>query len=261
VTIRGTDSIDGSPVKCALCRQERPLRQSHVIPEFMYGPLYDQKHRFYSVSSVASKPNRMFQKGLRERLLCDECEQRLSPHERYAREVLLGNAATQPAPTPTGLMFSNLEYKPLKLFLMSLLWRLAVTSIPQYKGAVLGPHLERLRSLVLTDDPADYLTFPAVVTGLTFDRRYIPDLIVPAFRTRIEGRWVWAFVITGLLFWFFVSNRQPPTNLWRGFLQPSGNFPLHVTDIREVPFLEQWCREISRAETARARSSAANATG
>src|SRR5215469_14546681 len=45
-------------LKCALCRQERPLRKSHVIPEFMFGPLYDGKHRFWRVSNVASKQNR-----------------------------------------------------------------------------------------------------------------------------------------------------------------------------------------------------------
>jgi hypothetical protein len=159
-------------------------------------------------------------------------------------------------------VFSNLEYKPLKLFLMSLLWRLCVTSIPQYKGAVLGPHLERLRLLILADDPGDYLTFPAVVTGLTFDRLHIPGLIIPSpFRTRIEGRWVWGFVVTGFLFCFFVSNRQPSSSFWAGFLQSSGHFPLHVTDIRKVPFLQHWGAEIAAAETARARSSAANAAG
>ncbi len=36
----------------------------------MYRPLYDKKHRFYSVSSFPSKPNRFHQKGLREKLLC-----------------------------------------------------------------------------------------------------------------------------------------------------------------------------------------------
>jgi hypothetical protein len=42
-----------SQQKCALCRQERPLRKSHVIPEFMFGPLYDEKHRFYGISNIA----------------------------------------------------------------------------------------------------------------------------------------------------------------------------------------------------------------
>src|SRR5205809_2236864 len=87
---------------CALCRQERPLRKSHVIPEFMFKPLYDEKHRFWSVTNVLSKQNRLFQKGLREKLLCDACEQRLSEHESYASAVFFGNAVKKPMPIPTG---------------------------------------------------------------------------------------------------------------------------------------------------------------
>src|SRR5581483_5768289 len=109
----------------------------------------------------------LLQKGLRERLLCGECEHRLSVYENYARHVFFGNEARRPHRTRTGFLFTELKYKPLKLFFMTLLWRLAVTSIRQLKSATLGPHLEHLRLLILADDPGDYLTFPAVVVALT----------------------------------------------------------------------------------------------
>ena len=88
--------------KCALCREDRPLRKSHVIPEFMFRPLYDEKHRFWGVSNIPTKRNRIFQKGPREKLLCERCEQRLSHHGSYASEVFFGNAAVKPVRTPTG---------------------------------------------------------------------------------------------------------------------------------------------------------------
>jgi hypothetical protein len=239
--------------KCALCQQERVLRQSHIIPEFMFEPVYDDIHRFHEMSRVPTKPNRLLQKGLRERLLCDECEQRLSHYERYARDVFFGNAARPPSRTPTGFLFTTLRYKPLKLFLISLLWRLGVTSIPQLKSAKLGRHLERLRLLILTDDPGDYLTFPALTVALTFERSHAAGLILPPRHTRVEGRHVWAFVIAGFLFHFFVSNRPPPQGFWGGFLQLNGSFPVHLKDIKEVPLLQLWGAEISAAETARQR--------
>src|SRR6266571_3001332 len=238
-------------MECALCREERPLRRSHVIPEFMFDPLYDEKHRFYGVSNIPTKPNQIFQKGPREKLLCDTCEQRMSRYESYASDVFFGNAATQPLRTPTGFLFTRLDYKPLKLFFMSILWRLGTTSIPQLKGAELGRHQERVRLLLCGDDPADYLTFPAMVTALTFEQRHMPSLIVPPLHSRVEGRRVWAVVISGFLFHFFVSNRQPPQNVWGGFLQEDGTFTIHLTDIREVAYLQKWGREIAAAETAR----------
>jgi hypothetical protein len=248
----GAKSASGT---CALCREERPLRKSHVIPEFMFGPLYDEKHRFYGISNIPTKPNRIFQKGPREKLLCDNCEQRVSRYESYASDVFFGNAATQPARTHTGFLFTGLDYKPLKLFFMSILWRLGTTSIPHLKGAELGRHQGRVRSLLCADDPADYLTFPAMITALMFDRRHIPGLIVPPLHSRVEGRRVWAVVISGFLFHFFVSNRQPPQNVWGGFLQENGNFPLHLTDIREVAYLQKWGGEIDAVEAARLRQS------
>lgn len=217
----------------------------------MFEPLYDDKHRFYEISPIATKPDRFLQKGLRERLLCDECEQRLSVYENYARHVFFGNAAMRPLRTRTGFLFTDLSYKSLKLFFMTLLWRLAVTSIRQLKSASLGPHLERLRLLILADDPADYLTFPAVVFALTSERRHAAGLILPPRHTRIEGQHVWAFVIAGFLFHFFVSNRPPPRGFWGGFLQANGSFPVHVADVRNVTLLHQWGSELAAAQAAR----------
>jgi hypothetical protein len=240
--------------QCALCREERPLRKSHVIPEFMFRPLYDEKHQFWSVSNIVTKSNRLFQKGPREKMLCDQCEQRLSRYESYANDVFFRNVATEPARTRTGFSFTGLLYKPLKLFFMSLLWRLGTTSIRELKGAELGPHRERVRLLIASDDPADFLTYPAMVTGLTFERKYMPGLIVPPLHTRIDDRRVWAVVISGFLFHFFVSNRKPEERFWDGFLREDGNFPLHLSDIRNVAYLQKWGSEIAAAERARDQS-------
>lgn len=35
--------------QCRLCREAKPLVNSHVIPELLYVPLYDEKHRLLSV--------------------------------------------------------------------------------------------------------------------------------------------------------------------------------------------------------------------
>ena len=32
-------------MSCRLCKNDEPLQNSHVIPEFLYGPSYDEKHR------------------------------------------------------------------------------------------------------------------------------------------------------------------------------------------------------------------------
>lgn len=75
---------------CALCLADRPLRESHIIPEFMYQALYDDIHRFHVLSKEPQERNKLFQKGLREALLCDDCEQYMGRYERYMSLFLGG---------------------------------------------------------------------------------------------------------------------------------------------------------------------------
>ena len=78
---------------CKLCGLERELKHSHILPEFMYQNLYDSSpKRFYKLqvdldNSVNSKI-KIEQKGVREYLLCGNCEVRLSKYENYAAETI-----------------------------------------------------------------------------------------------------------------------------------------------------------------------------
>src|ERR1700722_5312758 len=74
-------------MNCALCQSNSPLRDSHIIPEFLYKELYDKIQRFHVVPLDASKPEHFEQKGLYEKLLCKVCEQKFSVWEKYAKEA------------------------------------------------------------------------------------------------------------------------------------------------------------------------------
>ena len=222
---------------CALCLLERPLRRSHIVPEFMHGQMYDDKHRFFGISNIESKTNKLFQKGLREELLCADCEQHIGRYERYASRVFYGRGEISASPMVGGLLLKSLDYKLLKLFFLSLLWRFAVTKLEQYKGADLGPYTERLRQLIAKDEPGDVLTFPCMVTAVTMDCKHIPDFIVRPANTRLDGQRVWNFVVAGFLFSFFLAKTTPPRELHPAFLQPNGILVLQIEDIRNIDFL------------------------
>jgi len=217
----------------------------------MFGPLYDDKHRFFGISSNPKKPNRTYQKGLREKLLCVKCEQQLSRYEGYARDVFFGETLSRPARSRVGFVFSGVLYKPLKLFLMSLLWRFSITKLEHYRGIDLGPHQESLRELISQDDPGDWLLFPCMITGLLFERKHIANFVIPPMRTRFEAQRVWVFAIAGFLFHFFVSNRLPPDRIRGAFLQHDGTFHVPVADIGEIPSVQFWMKQMAAAEKTR----------
>lgn len=87
---------------CKLCCKEKDLRHSHILPEFMYQNLYDTSpKRFYilnvDLDNSANSKRKIEQKGIREYLLCGDCEVQLSKYENYAAEIIyaknLGNKA------------------------------------------------------------------------------------------------------------------------------------------------------------------------
>ncbi len=63
------------------------MRASHIIPEFIYSPIYDDKHRMVLLETDERYAS-FQQKGIREHLLCQDCETKVSKWETYARGVL-----------------------------------------------------------------------------------------------------------------------------------------------------------------------------
>src|SRR5665647_1213204 len=103
-------------MRCALCLKEDELRESHILPEFLYEPLYDHKHRLQVLSTAQDKANSLMQKGLKEQLLCDTCEQKLSIWEGYARKVIRGELPLTMTGERSLIYIEGLDYKSFKLF-------------------------------------------------------------------------------------------------------------------------------------------------
>jgi len=217
----------------------------------MYSKMYDEKHRMFGLSTVPSQPVRFFQKGLRERLLCKDCEQKFSRHENYARGVFYGNTVSNARPHKNFLLIQDLSYQPLKLFFLSLLWRFGVTSIEAFNTCNLGPHEEKLRKMLHADDPGDYLTYPCMVFAITWNRKHVSDLIVPPCVARMDARWIWSLVVGGFLLSFDVASHPPPRTLWPAFLKPDGTMILQIEEITKIQFLHRFASDIAKAQRSR----------
>ena len=133
---------------CRLCEEDKPLQNSHVVPEFFYKPSYDEKHRIYARISGKLAHMPPLQKGLREPLLCWDCEQKLSPYEKYNREILYGGVEITGSRKPNKIEFIGLNYKRVRVFYLSLLWRMSIAGHRFWKDVDLGRHEEKVREMV-----------------------------------------------------------------------------------------------------------------
>src|SRR6266508_488970 len=129
---------------CKLCLKKKELLRSHIIPEFMYLDLYDEKHRAIKVDSNLDSGEPYIQKGQREFLLCDTCESHLATFENYAAPLVKSLHNLTAEYTADRYIVRDVDYKTFKLFQMSILWRSSVASIAMFKNVSLGMQEERL---------------------------------------------------------------------------------------------------------------------
>jgi hypothetical protein len=241
---------------CALCLLQKPLRDSHIVPEFMYREfIYDKKsgsnQKFWGISRDAFDSVRTYGKGIREHLLCGDCEAKFSRFENYAADFF--KEKIQPAKIDGRLIFfENLKYKELKLFFMSLLWRFAVTSLKEFEGAkLIDEHKEKLRKMLFADDPGKSGEYPCHIIIVTHDGKHLSDFITPPMLAKFEAHRLWQFVVGGFYFGFFVSSHVPANDLSKTFLTQSGEMILFSQELREIPPLYEFCLELGKASIQR----------
>lgn len=216
---------------CRLCKRRVDLVKSHILPEFLFRPAYDEKHRMKEVALPEFR-SRVVQKGYREELLCFSCEARFSRYENYFAKVWYGRSSQRPLIVREPyFLISGLDYALFKLFHLSVLWRAGVSSLKNFEMVALGPHLQALSKLLLSDDPGEASHYPigamALVNPAT--HRLLEGFVVSPQKRKIEGHHVYAFIFGGCLWVYRVSSHEAewfPLSLTKSgkFFVPCGAF-------------------------------------
>jgi len=215
VSIKGQDlgrKRDAGKSSCKLCGQERKLCKSHIIPEFMYSLVYDPSpKRFYVLPANSNEKVQILQKGIRERLLCQECESNLSAFETYAKKVLLDEADSNPLVSDDDkvIQYKNINYKEFKLFQLSILWRASVSKLKFFSQVNLGPYEGKIQQMLLKRDPGLPDQYPCLIVGLLFDDKPFHIMRSP-LRTRFGRHYCYMFVMSGLVWLFGVPRLELP---------------------------------------------------
>ncbi len=106
---------------------------------------------------------RTIQKGCREYLFCEECEQIFSRYERVFCESWRGSGRLNgPFEVGKPVVLDNVDYHTTKLLILSVLWRSSVSE-EFSTGVQLGPYAEKLRAILIKGEyvPPDH--YPVLV--------------------------------------------------------------------------------------------------
>jgi hypothetical protein len=178
-------TVQGICKICKLCGQPSELQNSHIIPEIFYDLIYDEKpRRFHVIQADPSKKIEYGQQGHREHLLCRECEGKFGKLEDYVKRTFIDGKIVdgkrpQAAKMQDCIVLQNLEYKKFKLFLLSLLWRMSITTLDFFANVSLGQkHEEKIRKALLDEDPLQPEDYPCTFELMTLGGQFCQTLIL-----------------------------------------------------------------------------------
>lgn len=200
-------------MQCRLCLSEvGALRKSHIIPECLYKEVYDEKHRFASISNGNYQNLKIEQLGYREKLLCGGCENKLSRWEndtkRHFVDISKGssNVLTISKISERYRLVEGIYHYSFKMCMLSILWRMSISSHEIFCGYDLGPYEERLRRIIYQELSLSTFDYPIFVKEVSLNGTHYPDLITCIGKGRIGDHISQSFIVYGYLIDIIVSK-------------------------------------------------------
>ena len=177
-------------MKCKLCNQDKKLlRHSHIIPDFAYKGLYNDKHqiafaRFNKPNNKALIPSAPYDKDI----LCKECDGNIiGMYENYGRFVLYGGKqkndrqikqTRRTAPDGlSSLYLENIDYRKFKLYILSILWKASISKHLLFKNIDLDNHEKIIGNMILNGDPKDFKTYKTCIVLAEENEKLITGLV------------------------------------------------------------------------------------
>jgi hypothetical protein len=176
--------------------------------------------------------------GQIEKLLCHNCEQRLSGFEDYVKKYFYGvSSPIRLRKELDSVKALTADYHKMKLFQLSLLWRASVGSGPFFaKVSLSDNHTDQIAKRLLEGDAGKANRYPCTMWRMTVSLP-IAELVKnhgsalenmifePVSRNFGEGATV-LFAVGGLVWVFWVANSPPPPVFGNNYVKEIGSFVL-----------------------------------
>lgn len=214
--------------KCRLCLHNKDLcKKSHIIPKFLYKLLTGGNNKIVCIDSERSyfKYNSEYEGNI----LCEDCDSRIIGklddygakffYDKFPNDVLPCFKIIDGEECVVRENDPFYDYKKMKLFLLSILWRSSISTRPLFQKVKLRREVEEsLRLMIINgkpDEPDEYVCFirlPPLTTmpnGKRGFNTFDMPTMAPCPLTTKEME-ICQFVIQGTHYYFILSR---PVNM------------------------------------------------
>lgn len=185
--------------------------------------------------------------------MCSYCDNDiLGKNEEHLARVLYGGKNIESRDEGKLFRVKGFDYRKVKNALLSILWRMSLSSHPYFDEVCLGKkHTEKIRVALYNELAMREDEYPIFFCVPLFDGKHMGDWIIPPDFTRCEGNRIYRCLVSGFLFTFHIGS-EPLSSDWQILnLKKDGSWNLLKADVLELPFLKDWCLEVGRAQNLR----------
>jgi len=233
---------------CRLCNKDRELCESHIVPKFLYKELLKNR-QIIGVTGVGGRRWKPVQDGAKEHLLCECCEQHLNkyfetPFKKYWVDTL-------PLPDPwadDNARWLTVDYKTFKLFHLSVLYRASISTLPMFESVSLGRHEERIRQLLLNNDPGEEYQYPLAGYAVVHHKtRHLVQMVSQPQAVPFGGRRCYGIMYGGVEWWICVASDRN-REFEQFALKSDGKMCLSVFPWNEIAAVQKASQALRRAD-------------
>lgn len=223
---------------CRLCLKPNKLCESHIFPKFMVKNIRSEiNHKFEFVTNKPLK--RKPQDGPKEYLLCESCEQQLCTFEKYFNEYFSAkNKSIKLISLENNtIRIEGYDYNKIKLFLLSVLWRLSITSIPDFHIHIKIKQEEILRNMIINKNAGEVDDFPFYTTLVKSPvLGYDSEIFCNPFGLNLLNNSVYVYMY-GILFLCSVKMKNKYFNNSDLLISPT-NWTVHIKSLHDITVLD-----------------------
>ncbi|MCX5831208.1 MAG: hypothetical protein NT140_04875 [Deltaproteobacteria bacterium] len=171
------------------------------------------------IPEIHSNINNVFSKrspiGIYDKtILCEKCDQYLGILDGYAQKLLIQDfseeLAVRNVNTKMAYKIDKYDYKKLKLFFLSVLWRASISSQSFYRKIEIGAHENIIKGMIRYEDPGEPFEYSVSLAKFS-DPRMIAML--DPHKKRLDGINYCQIYMTGFVVYIKVDKREPPVFL------------------------------------------------
>ena len=225
---------------CKLCGSySKLIKQSHIIPNFMYKSLLDEGNKFFflSLKNNIHKPQ-VFQTGVFDKyILCRTCENELlSKLEKYSSYVLYGGRSKEDILVTNKksldgirtIHVQNIDYRKFKLFVLSVIWRAHISSHVFFKNVDIGSHDKIIKGMLLSGNAGLESEYRISIFAFKDSSDNLMRFFLnPEVKKDDENHFI-TFFINGFLYFISLQTDSSFSFLTTLFLKESGEIEIPI---------------------------------